>query len=461
MTRKTMLLKPVLCTATAIAALMGSTFYASAADNLNDALATAYLNNPDLEAARASQRAVDETVNQAIAGWRPTIVGTGQWSKQENERTGAFSNNATTTPKSIGISIEQPVFRSFQTVNGTKEARSNAEAGRAQLANTEQQILLNVVAAYSDVIRDEAFLEFTTNNVIALQRQLQASEDRFAVGEITRTDVAQSRARLSRAQSEKIAAEATLTASRAAFQRVVGNEPGTLEREVQLPPLPASEEAAYDIASRNHPLIVAANASEKAADYAVKKQYGGLGPTVNVGASWTKSWDSFLPGDRSTAKAIYANLRVPIYQAGIQASIVRQSKQRRSQFRMEAISAERQVQELVRNAWESYREASARIVSTQAQLDANEIALEGVRQEADVGSRTILDVLDAEQELLDARVNNARAVRDRTVAAYNLIANIGQLNATDLGLNVPFYDAEQRSKDVEHKIYGFSAGDND
>lgn len=454
MTNKVKLIKPILGTATAIIALMGSGLNANA-DNLKVALETAYINNPDLEAARASQRAIDETVNQAKGGWRPTIVGTTSWARQSNNSTGVFINNAITTPKSLGISLEQNVFRSFQTINETGEARKNAEAGRAELLNIEQQVLINVVAAYSDVIRDEAFLEFTTNNVIALQRQLQASEDRFEVGEITRTDVAQSRARLSRAKSEKIAAEATLTASRAAFRRVVGNEPGTLENDIVMPALPASEEAALDIASRTHPLVLAANASEKAADYAVKRQYGGLGPIVTVGASYTKNYDRFLPGDKATAKAIQANLRVPIYQAGVQASVVRQAKQRRTQFRMQGVAAERQVHELVRNAWESYREASARIISTMDQLEANEIALEGVRQEADVGSRTILDVLDAEQELLDARVNNATAVRDRTVAAYNLLSSMGHLNAKDLALNVDYYDAAEKSKNVENKIYGF------
>ena len=460
MTKKLKLIKPILTTATIIAGLMGTSFFVQAED-LKEALTTAYVNNPSLQAARASQRATDETVNQATAGWRPTIVGTGSWSSQDNTRSNSFlpDGTTTTTPKSIGISIEQPIFRSFQTVNATREARKQAEAGRAQLQNTEQNIFMTAVQAYSDVIRDEAFLTFTTSNVIALQRQLQASEDRFEVGEITRTDVAQSKARLSRAQSEKIRAEATLTASRASYARVIGNEPGTLERDIILPALPASEEAAIDIASRNHPLITASKASESAANYAVKKQYGGLGPSVTVGASYTKSWDSFLPGDKTTAKSIQANLRVPIYQAGVQASIVRQAKQRRSQFRMEAIAAERQVNELVRNAWESYREANARIISTTAQLEANEIALEGVRQEADVGSRTILDVLDAEQELLDARVNNATAVRDRTVSAYNLLATIGQLNAKDLGLNVDVYDAEQRSDDAEYKIYGFGVED--
>ena len=454
MTKKVKLIKPVLGTATAIIALIGSSLFANA-DDLKAALETAYISNPDLEAARASQRAVDETVNQAKGGWRPTIVGTGSIAKQKNNSTGVFAQNSTTTPKSLGISLEQNVFRSFQTVNQTGEARKNAEAGRADLLNTEQNVFINVVSAYSNVISDEAFLEFTTNNVIALQRQLQASEDRFEVGEITRTDVAQSRARLSRAQTEKIAAEATLTASRAAYRRVVGNEPGTLERDIVIPPLPASEKAALDIASRTHPLVVAASASEKAADYAVKRQYGGLGPTVTVGASYTKNYDRFLPGDEASATAIRADLRLPIYQAGVQASVVRQAKQRRSQFRIQEIAAERQVHELVRNAWESYREASARIISTLDQLEANEIALEGVRQEADVGSRTILDVLDAEQELLDARVNNATAVRDRMVAAYNLLSSMGKLNAKDLVLNVDIYDAEEKSKSVENKIYGF------
>ncbi|MDA9771268.1 TolC family outer membrane protein [Emcibacteraceae bacterium] len=454
MTKKVKLIKPVLGTATAIIALIGSSLFANA-DDLKAALETAYISNPDLEAARASQRAVDETVNQAKGGWRPTIVGTGSIAKQKNNSTGVFAQNSTTTPKSLGISLEQNVFRSFQTVNQTGEARKNAEAGRADLLNTEQNVFINVVSAYSNVISDEAFLEFTTNNVIALQRQLQASEDRFEVGEITRTDVAQSRARLSRAQTEKIAAEATLTASRAAYRRVVGNEPGTLERDIVIPPLPASEKAALDIASRTHPLVVAASASEKAADYAVKRQYGGLGPTVTVGASYTKNYDRFLPGDEASATAIRADLRLPIYQAGVQASVVRQAKQRRSQFRIQEIAAERQVHELVRNAWESYREASARIISTLDQLEANEIALEGVRQEADVGSRTILDVLDAEQELLDARVNNATAVRDRMVAAYNLLSSMGKLNAKDLALNVDIYDAEEKSKSVENKIYGF------
>ena len=448
--------KPILTTAVILASLMSTTMIAHA-DNLIDAFTTAYISNPSLEAARASQRATDETVNQQKAGWRPTIEGTGSWARTDSERTGVgfLPGSQIIKPKSLGVSIVQPIFRSFQTVNGTREARKNAEAGRAQLMNTEQQVFIAVASAYSDVIRDETVLESTTNNVIALQRQLQASEDRFEVGEITRTDVAQSRARLSRAQSEKINAEAILTASRAAYRRVVGNEPGTLERAIELPPLPASEEAAYEMASQNHPVILAANASEKASEYAVKKQYGGLGPQVTVGASYTKSWDGFIAGDTATSKTIQANLRVPIYQAGVQASVVRQAKQRRSQFRMEAIAAEREIQELVRNAWESYREASGRIVSTESQLEANEIALEGVRQEADVGSRTILDVLDAEQELLDARVNNARAVRDRTVAAYNLLATIGQLTAQGLGLNVAVYNAEKHSNDIEDKFYGF------
>ncbi len=425
------------------------------AEDLKSALTTAYINNPTLEANRAAQRATDEIINQAKAGWRPTVAGTGSWANQKNDRAGSFLSTSTTKPKSLGISIEQPIFRGLRTVNGTNEARQQAQAGRAQLLNTEQQIFSAAVQAYSDVIRDEAVLNLTKNNVLVLKRQLQASEDRFEVGEITRTDVAQSKARLSRAISTNILSEANLTASRAAYQRIVGNEPGSLDTNVELPALPASEEAALEMAFRNNPTILAAKATEKAADYNVKKQFGGLSPSVSVAASYTKSWDTFLPGDKTTAKAVIARLNVPIYQAGVQASNVRQAKQRRSQYRMESIAAERNVHEQVRNAWEGYREASARIVSTLSQLEANEIALEGVRQEADVGSRTILDVLDAEQELLDARVNNTRAVRDRTVAAYNLLLSIGSLNAKSLGLDVALYDAVGRSNATENKLYGF------
>lgn len=447
--------KPIFSTVAFLASLMASTISVNAED-LKSALTTAYLNNPTLEANRAGQRATDELVNQAKSGWRPTIVGTGSWANQENERTGSFLSTSTTKPKSLGISIEQPLFRGFRTVNGTNEARQQAAAGRAQLLNTEQLILSAAVQAYSDVIRDEAVLELTKNNVTVLRRQLQASEDRFEVGEITRTDVAQSKARLSRAISSNILSEANLTASRAAYQRIIGNEPGSLDTNVELPTLPASEEAAQDIATRNNPVLLSAKASEKAANYNVKKQYGGLAPTVTIAASYTKSWDTFLPGDKTTAKAVVARLNVPLYQAGVQASNVRQAKQRRSQFRMEAVAAERAVHEQVRNSWEGYREATARIVSTLSQLEANEIALEGVRQEADVGSRTILDVLDAEQELLDARVNNTRAVRDRTVAAYNLLLSLGELNAKSLGLDVDIYDAESRSRSTENRLYGFS-----
>jgi outer membrane protein len=424
-------------------------------EDLKSALSTAYINNPTLEANRAAQRALDETVNQAKSGWRPTISATGSYTRNNTTTGNPFAPQGTRNPKAASISLDQPIFRGFQTVNGTKEARKQVEAGQAQLLSTEQQIFLATVQAYSDVIRDEAVLDLTKNNVLVLRRQLQASEDRFEVGEITRTDVAQSKARLSRSISENILSEANLTASRAAYQRIVGNEPGTLERDILLPTLPASEEAAFEIAFDKNPVLVAAKASEEAATYGVKKQYGGLAPSVTVSASYSRGWDSFRVGDRTTSKEIMARLNVPIYQAGVQASNVRQAKQRRSQFRMEAIAADREVREQVRNALEGYREASARIESTLSQLEANEIALEGVRQEADVGSRTILDVLDAEQELLDARVNNARAVRDRTVAAYNLLLSTGQLNAADLGLEVAIYDAKQRSEDTEDKIYGF------
>ncbi|HHL33139.1 MAG TPA: hypothetical protein ENJ30_02100, partial [Desulfobulbaceae bacterium] len=228
------------------------------AETLKSAMATAYLNNPKLQAQRASLRALDETINQAKAGWRPSVVGSGQYGYKHSSTIGTFASSGDRNPRSMTLEVRQPVFKSMQTVNSTSEARNNVNAAREQLTSVEQQILLDSVTAYMGVLRDIAVLELTNNNVAVLKRQLEASEDRFRVGEITRTDVAQSKARLSRSISEKIKAEATLTASRAAYRKTVGNSPASLEQPVSLPPMPASEEAAQEIAKQNNPRLVAA-----------------------------------------------------------------------------------------------------------------------------------------------------------------------------------------------------------
>jgi len=425
------------------------------AESLKDAMAAAYLNNPALLAQRASLRAVDETINQAKAGWRPSLTATGKYGYKNNDSNFSFSTSRNTKPRSWGIEVKQPVFQSMQTVNGTSEAHNQVNAARQQLVVEEQRIMLDVVTAYMGVLRDMAVLNLTISNVNVLKRQLEASEDRFRVGEITRTDVAQSKARLSRAISERIKSEATLTASRAAYQKTVGNAPSDVEKPVSLPPMPASEEAAMEIARRNNPRLLAAQYVEKAARYNVKKQYGSLGPSVDIIARLNKSWENFSLTDVSATKEILAQVTLPLYQSGSVSSRIRQSRQIENQRRLEAVSAERDVVELVKNAWEGYREATARIASSEDQVTANDIALEGVRQESEVGSRTMLDVLNAEQELLDSRVSLVRAERDQYVAAYNLLAVIGKLTAEDLQLDVTRYDPARHTEEVENKFFGW------
>ncbi|WP_417317619.1 TolC family outer membrane protein [Emcibacter sp.] len=427
------------------------------AETLEEVLAQAYMGNPVLEAQRASLRATDENINQARSGWLPSITANGSVSYQDTQTDSLFGRSGSIYPKAANVTLQQNIFTGFQTVNNTKRARNEVEAARQTLLDTEQSVLLEAVAAYVDVKRDEAVLALTKNNVMVLQRQLEASEDRFRVGEITRTDVAQSKARLSGATTERIQAEANLAASRAAFMRIVGDAPATLEDIENLPPLPASEEAALEMALRYSPTLNSAKYVEEAARYNVKSQYGGLSPTVSVEASYSKSWDASTVSSEVTSKEVVARVRVPLYQSGAQSSRIRQAKQQESQRRLEVIAAERQVRENVQNAWEGYREATARIESTRSQVEANEIALDGVRQEAEVGSRTTLDVLDAEQELLTSRVEHVRSRRDQIITAFRLLQAMGKLTARDLQLEASYYDSRKNTDRVDDKFYGFGA----
>lgn len=434
------------------------------ADTLDEALAAAYIGNPTLEASRAGLRARDELVSQARGGYRPSIEATGSIGRSNTKQVSSFAGSPTQTdttlsPKRGSLALVQPVFRGFQTVNEVKQARSEVFAGREELLSVQQNVLLQAATAYMDVIRDEAILELNRNNVQVLNRQLEASEDRFRVGEITRTDVAQSEARLSRAISERTRAEAALTASRIAYNRIVGRMPGTLSYPAELPELPASEAAALEIALAEHPELNASRYNDKATGYAVAAAKGGFLPEVSVRAEYSRDWDTSNFVDEVERKQVVAELRIPIYQAGVQSSAVRQARQLNSQRRLQVIEVERQITEGVRNAWEALREAQARIVSDESQVRANEIALEGVRQEADVGSRTTLDVLDAEQELLDSRVSLTSAQHDEAVATFQLLAAIGRLTARDLRLPVTYYDPARNYDDVSGQIYGWGIED--
>lgn len=432
----------------------------ASAETLQDALVSTYDSNPQLLAERARLRATDENVAQAVSGWRPTVTvsGSAGWSHSETE-VGALSTEDGDRTWSGNVTATQPIFQGGKTLASVRQARASVRAGRAQLTSTEQTVLLNAVTSYMDVVRDEAVVELSKNQLNVLQRQLQAARDRFEVGEITRTDVAQAEARVSLAQSQLTAAEAALTVSRSAYERVVGRLPTDLDEKPPLPKLPDAEATALDAARAANPVLIAQKESEIASDYAIDFAVGDLLPSVSLQARHGRGEENSAPGSRSETTEVVGVVSVPLYQGGFEYAEIRRTKQVHSQQRLLVAQTQRQIEEQVKNAWDALRSASATIVSDREQVRANEIALEGVEQEAQVGSRTTLDVLDATQELLNSQVALVRSQRNEVVAAYSLLATMGGLTAQNLELPVKLYDPEVNYDDVSGRWIGFGSED--
>lgn len=416
------------------------------AETLNEALVAAYNSNPTLQAERAGLRATSENIRQAQAGWLPTVTLQGSITNQDvtakDDILATPDVETSTAPLSGAAVVSLPVFRGGQTYYGTKSAKAQTRAAEANLRSVEQQVLFDGVTAYYDVLRDISIVELSQNNVQVLERQLQAAQDRFRVGEITRTDVAQAEARLSGSRSRLTRSEAALIASQSAYERIVGHVPvnmGVIEDLPEIAALPKSEEEAINIALQSNPVLSAAREREVASREGVKATRGGLLPQVSLRGSYTYNDDrDALSADfaESETTTLSGQVTIPLYQGGAVYSRLRQAKQVNNQNRIQIAETERSVREAVINAWEGLRSTQATIVSSQQQVRANEIAFDGVQQEAQVGSRTTLDVLDAEQELLDARVTLVGARRNEMVAAYALLSSVGRLRAADLGLDV-------------------------
>lgn len=434
----------------------------ASAESLIDALSAAYQTNPTLQAQRAQLRATDEGVPQALSGWRPTVQAQGTYGATHTETT--LNTGATAEgdiePYSGSVTLSQNVFAGGRTVNATDQAEFGVLAGRESLRSVEQSTLFNAVQAYMNVIRDQSVVELNRNNVDVLKRQLEATTDRFRVGELTRTDTAQAEARLSLAKSNLTAAEAQLTASRAFYERVVGQMPGTLEKPSAVAGLPESEEAARAMAEQNNPSLQAARFAERANREAISVAKGALLPTVDIQAQYQYGRDPSLTVRDAEESSIVGVLTIPLYQGGAEYSQVREAKELHNQSRLQVSAAMREVDEAVRNAWDTLRASRASILSTGEQVNASQIALEGVRQESEVGARTTLDVLNAEQEYLNARVSLVSAERDLAVAEYGLLAAMGLLTAQALQLPVDYYDPAVNYDEVRDKWIGFgTAGD--
>jgi TolC family type I secretion outer membrane protein len=448
---KSTVLRPAgaLALAAALAVLPGGP--PARAETLAEALAKAYLTNPELQGERANLRAVDEGVPQALANWRPTVTMTGDTAYSKEQETGT---SPVTHPATAELTVSQPLYRGGQTENETKQAEAEVQAGRARLTSTEQRVLLTAVRAYMNVVRDEAVLSLNISNEQRVARQLQATQDRFRVGEITRTDVAQAEARLARAKADRIQAEGVLVNSREAYRRIIGDAPGQLNRPAIKLDLPTNAEESRHFGRENNPDVLNARYREEAAAHNVRKIRGELLPSVNLRGSVGTEHETVRNDSWRNTAEVVAELTVPLYQKGSVYSRIREARQTLAQRAEELEDARRAAVEAAASAWNALQTARAAVQSFQSEVRANEIALDGVQREALVGSRTVLDVLDAEQELLDARVNLVRSQRDELVAQFELKSAVGTLTAKELKLPIDLYDAERNYKQVRDRWFG-------
>lgn len=448
--------------AVAMVAFLGTSATTVDAETLREALAQTYETNPDLASDRAGLRATDESVPQALSNWRPEVEIDASYGVRRRDRdfnSAVPDIKNTDQLQSVSLTVSQNLFRGFRTIAQTDSARNRVAAGRANLIDSEQTILLEAVTAYVDVVRDRVILSLRENNVRVLEQEREATADRFEVGELTRTDVAQAESRLADAVSQRTQAQGDLSSSNANYIEVIGTMPGDLVRPTLPADLPTSEEDAVQQAKTNNPGVVAQDFTERADRDNVDLVAGELLPTLTVDGELERNKDVLGADTVTTEKSVTLSLTVPLYQAGGVYSRIREAKQTANQSLLELAEEERQAQESARESWADLASASSRIVSGEAEVAAQEIAFEGVKQEAQVGSRTVLDVLDAEQELLDSRVDLVVAQRDQIVAAYQLLQAIGRLTAQDLNLPVAIYDPTRNFRDVEDRLFGSDISD--
>ena len=425
---------------------------AISAETLAQALASAYADNPTLNAQRASLRATDEGVPQALSGFRPS-VSAGATAGVTDSGSGTFY------PRSVSLTVTQPLFTGLRTTNGVKIAETAVLAAREVLRNTEQTTLLSAVQAFMNLVQAQALLNLQKQNVDFLSQQGKAAQDRLNVGEGTRTDVAQTDASLAAGQANYDSAVASLNTAIAVYEQVVGHTPKSLGAAKPVESLLSKNlNAALADAMTSHPAILAASYNIDVADFNVKVAEGALLPTVSLQGSLSHSEGGGSSGLSNSASAV-ASLSVPIYSGGDSSSKVRQTKETLDQARIQLDAARDSVREQAISAWGSLDAARAQIRAAESEVNAQNLVLSGIIEEQKVGQQTTLDVLNAQQTLLNARVAQVTAQHDRVVASYTLLAAVGKLNAETLGLNVAVYDPIQHYTQVRDKWGGLRTPD--
>lgn len=444
---------------TAILALVSAP---ALAQDISSALARAYEANPTLNAQRALLRATNENVPQALSGYRPRVSATGDIGRQYNESSGTSSitgtrnsSNFFSNPRGAGLTVDQTLFNSGKTASTVSQAESQILGQRETLRVSEQSVLLDAATSYMNVLRDTAILNLNNNNVEVLEEQLRQTRDRFQVGEVTRTDVAQAEAALAGAQSNAILAQSNLKTSIARYRQNVGAEPKKLAPGKSIEALlPKKLPDAVARALVDHPLIIAALHGVDAAELNVKVVESDLYPTIGLAGNLSKRYDSTSSGDERLSASILGRLTVPIYEGGLVYSRTRQAKETAGQRRIDVDTQRDLVRANVISAWGTLEAAKAQIEAAQAQVTAAETALNGVREEAKVGQRTTIDVLNAQQVLLIARSTLVTAQRDRVVASYTVMSTIGRLSARSLNLKVAQHDPRRHYYQVRDKLWG-------
>jgi outer membrane protein len=431
------------------------------AQTLTDALAEAYNTNPQLLAQRALLRSTDEQVPQALSFWRPTVNFTGQQGISANSlQERLLRTHTVLRPNLLQFQANQPIYRGGRTVAQTRQAINTVESARAQTLAVETTVFQAVAMAYLDVVRDQALLEVDRNNVAVLREQLVATQDRFRVGEVTRTDVAQAESSLAQAQGTLVSQEGTLEISRAEYVRAVGHPPGRLTLPRERPVLPATLEEAESLAANNNFSVISAVFAELAARDNIDVVRGQLLPQISVIGTLSRSYDpsvSFKSGLENSAQ-ITAQLTMPLYEGGAIYSQTRQAEQTVGQRRSQVDDTRRAAVQTATQFWATLQAGRASIASFAAAVRAAQIALAGVQQQALVGTSTTLDVLIQNQQLLTTQSQLITAQHDAALAEFNVAAATGRLIAPELKLPVKLYDMEEHYKEVKNKWIGFRGG---
>lgn len=430
-------------TASAAISLLGAV--PAAADTLREALVSAYRANPTLTGQRETLKGTDAGVAIARAAGRPSVSATVGLNR-DLSRSGILDSGGKGPNLSAGVDLSMPIFNGGSVRNNVRAAETRVEAGRATLRAVEGDVFVQAVAAYMDVIRDRAIVELNQNQVKVLGTDLQATRDRFEIGDLTRTDVAQSEARLELSRSQLSTAEGRLASSEATYRQVIGRAPGMLQPPPPLPPLPASAEEAVRIALADNPDLVAVTRQAVAAGYDVNVARAGRLPTLSGAVSGT--YVNALGGSEiagvsnsGTQTTVGLNARIPVFQGGLPSARIRQAQAAEGQLLEQVVGTERAVVAATRSAFATYEAAQRAIQSNSVAVKANELALEGARAERSVGTRTVIEVLNAEQEFLNSQVALVTAKRDAYVAGFQLLNAMGQAEARDLGLDGgPLYD---------------------